>query len=270
MAEEIITLTIEEHLTKATAIKARLEELCGMSARAYTSPSFTPTWSEIEDECDKLVAKGNWHMETAAMLKCAESEKPLLQFCLDFDYLAFSVKDRKDKESEAHYLELSVSKKQMNLLKFNTFCGGNLGAGDWISAIQQLGLRLTLKAAASIGIPADKMQEIDDSYRMTKLAREVKLSKADESGSTPDPVSKNQMVKTLDLILTLMLGEEGGYHCDTRDVGFLLGCFTRKGKKALSLKTANNKELTGLIHQIAHRVATGKPYSIEAYVKPRA
>ena len=264
---ETTTLTLEQHLAKAADIKAQLEELTRISARAYTDPNFEPSYSAIQDECEKKVEKFNWHSMTAEFLTCAASPDPLFAIVERFSYLTASVKEKTDDAGggAVHFLELTIGQKQCDLLKFNTFVGGNIGHGDWISAIQQLGLRLTMKAAASIGIPAEDIQKIDDSYNMTKLAREVQLAKADETGSTPDPVSKNQMVKTLDLILELMLGE--GYHCDTRDVAFLMGCFTRKGRKALTLKTANNKELTGLVHQIAHRVALGKAYSIDAYTK---
>lgn len=267
---ETTEITRDQFLAKMDADKERLLELCGMSLRAFTDPEFSPTFPEIVLEAVGLVEDFNWASNQAEFIFCAESDDPMRAIVERFSHLHASIKERKKDVGggEVHFLELEITEKQTDLLKFAKYYAekyeGTIGKGDWYSAIQQLGLRLTLKAAASIGIPAERIREIDDSFNMTKVAREVVLAKADESGSTPDPVSKRQMVNTLDGILELMLGEGS---CDSRDVGFLSGTFSRKGRNALTLKTANTKELVGLIHQIAHRVALGKAYNIDAYTK---
>lgn len=268
--EEVTEITKEEFLAKMVQAKDRLLELCSMSLRAYTDPEFSPTYDEIVLESTGLVETFNWASNQAEFITCAESEDPMRAIVERFTRLHASVKERKKNVGggEVHYLELDISEKQLDLLKFSKYYAekyeGTIGKGDWFSAIQQLGLRLTLKVAASIGYSGAKLREIDDSFNMTKLAREVQLAKEDESGATPDPVSKRQMVNTLDLILSLMLGEGS---CDSRDVSFLLNVFGKKDRAALTIKTANTKELVGYIHQIAHRVAMGKEYSVNCYTK---
>lgn len=270
MENNTTPITIEQLTETMNSSKERLLELCGLSARAYTDPEFTPSYADISQEAAGLVESFNWASNQAEFIKCAESDDPMRAIVERFNRLHASVKERKKDVGggEVHWLELDISEKQLDLLKFSKYYndkfGEDIGKGDWYSAIQKLGLCLTLKAAASIGIPTERIREIDDSFNMSKIAREVQLAKADETGKTPDPVSKNQMVKTIDLILELMLGEG---NCDSRDVGFLSGTFSRKGRNALTLKTANTKELVGLIHQIAHRVTLGKAYNIDAYTK---
>lgn len=267
MAEEIVNLTLEEHRQKMAEIEASLSELTGMSRAAFTDPNHDPSWGKIVTDCTKLVDDYKWHAETAAMMVCRATEDPMLEAVKTLEYSTIVVKNKSEDVGggKVLHLETDFASKQIDLLKLNKFCEGIGKDSKWILYIEKLGLKLTLKAAKSIGITPEDIAIIDGSYNMTSLAREVKLARADESGSTPDPVSKNQMVKTLNLIISAMIGEE--YKCDTRDVAFLEGCFTKKGRKALTLKASNNKELTGLIHQICHRVALGKAYSIDAYVK---
>lgn len=263
----ITSLTIEEHVAVMNALKEELQRICAASAGAYTNPDANPSYNDLLKTAAAKVELFNLHSMTAEFMHCEQADDPMLEFVRRFTYLRASAKERVKKSgtTELRNIDLSIEPAQMDLLKFAKYVESPIGHGDWYSAIQQLCLRLTMKAAASIGISPEEIGRIDDSFNMTKLARAFALARADESGSTPDPVSKTQMVKTLDLILELMLGE--GYHCDTRDVAFLQGCFTRKGRKALTLKAANTKELAGLIHQIAHRVLEGKAYSIECYVK---
>lgn len=267
---EVTEITRDEFLAKMAAAKERLLELCSMSLRAYTDPEFSPTWDEILLEATGLVETFNWASNQAEFISCAESDDPMRAIVERFTRLNASVKERKKDVGggEVHFLELDISEKQLDLLKFSKYYEdkyeGKIGKGDWYSAIQQLGLRLTLKVAASIGYTGAKLREIDDSFNMTKLAREVQLAKEDESGATPDPVSKRQMVTTLNMIIDLMLGFGS---CDSRDVGFLLNVFGRKDRAALCVKTATTKELVGYIHQIAHRVAMGKEYSVNCYTK---
>jgi len=259
--------TIEHFVAIMVASKERLLELCGMSARAYTDPDFTPTYADISKEAAGLVERFNWASNQAEFLKCAESEDPMRAVVERFTRLNASIRDKKEDVGggEVHSLALDISEKQIDLLRFakyfNEKYGANIGKGDWYSAIQQLGLQLTLKTAAGIG---EDVRKFDASYNMTKLAREFKLAKEDETGSTPNPVSKNQMIKTIDLILTLMLGEGG---CDSRDAYYLGQVYAKKSKKALSLKAMNNRQLVGLMHEIAHRVCLGLPFSLDAYTK---
>lgn len=263
----VADLTLEEHRAKMAEIEARLSELTGMSRAAFTNPDHVPTWGEIVTECDGLVDDYKWHAETVEMILCRDSEDPMMTAVKDLEYNTVVVKTRSEDVGggKVNYLQTDFVAKQINLLKLDKFCGGIGKDSKWIPFIEKLGLKLTLKAAKSIGITPEDISVIDSSYNMSALAREIKLARDDASGSTPDPVSKNQMIKTLDLIIAAMIGDE--FKCDTRDVAFLEGCFTKKGRKALTLKASNNKELTGLIHQICHRVALGKAYSIDAYVK---
>lgn len=270
--EEITNMNLAELSAVMESTKAELADLCSKSLGAFTNPSAEPSYAAIVNRCATLCEVFNNASVKSVFIKAIDSEDPMVFMVKDgFTVLNASVKS-KHKDfggGEVRWLELDVSEKQTDLLKFAAFCKDNgvdlKTRGDWINTIQQLGLRLTLKAAAAIGITGDALKALDDSFNMTKLAREVQLAKADESGSTPDPVSKAQLIKTLDLILALMIGDE--FHCDSRDVAFLTGTYTRKGRKALTLKTSNNRELTSIIHQCAHRVALGKAYSIDAYTK---
>ena len=109
---------------------------------------------------------------------------------------------------------------------------------------------LTAQKAQDLGLDP---KVVNDSFAMSNIAREIDLGKS--------PTSKTNILKTLQSIITAMLGE--GYKATSHDVNFLMSTYSKKNRKALTVTTANHKTLRGLLAEICHRIVTDKQYAVD-------
>ena len=105
-----------------------------------------------------------------------------------------------------------------------------------------------------------QIKQICDSFYMNKLARQIEL------GETPD--SNTAICKQLQQVLDGILYEDNGkgknvYRVNNHDVAYLLMCYTKRGKKTLSVAVAKNAYMHRLIADVAHRIVTNKAYDLE-------
>lgn len=264
-----ITYTSAEHQAKADEILTRIGELCAMSLGAYTNPAHEPSYSDISKECAGLVEKYNWHSESAKIMQIADAEDPMLEAVKVLEFTRVSVQEKTQNVGGGtlHFIAYKTTQKRLDLPKCAKYCKENEVAfgksPDWFHTIEKLCCILTLAHAKELGVPAEQIAKIDDSFIMSKVARDVQL--AAEDPSNPNPLSKSQIAKNLGLILAQMVGD--AYHADTRDSAFLKMCFAGQGRASLSAKTANSKRLCDIILQVAHRSVFDKSYAIQAAVK---
>lgn len=268
-AEETHVYTAEEHQAEADAKLARIGELCAMSLAAYTNPSHNPSYGDIAKELTDLVEKYNWHSEAAKICQIAAAEDPMLEAVKILEYTRVSVQEKTQNFGGGvqHCKAYKTTQKRLDLTKLATYCKQHEVAfgksPDWFHTIEKLCCVLTLAHARELGVPTEQIAKIDDSFIMSKVARDVQL--AAEDPSNPNPLSKSQIAKNLGLILAQMVGD--AYHADTRDSAFLKMCFAGQGRASLSAKTANSKRLCDIILQVAHRSVFDKSYAIQAAVK---
>ena len=100
-------------------------------------------------------------------------------------------------------------------------------------------------------------QKVNDSYAMSEIARQFEMGK--------NPTSKTNMLRTLQMVVTAMLGE--GYKATSHDVNFLLSVYSRKNRKALVVSCANHRNFRAYIAEVCHRIVTGKEYELEYKTK---
>ena len=85
---------------------------------------------------------------------------------------------------------------------------------------------LTAQKAVDLGIDP---KAVNDSYAMSEIAREFDMGK--------NPTSKTNLLKTLQTVITAMLGEQ--YKATSHDVNFLMSVYSKKNRKALTVTCAN-------------------------------
>lgn len=147
--------------------------------------------------------------------------------------------------------------RQIDLVKFCKFC--ELPT-DWQYKVEKFNQLLALRAANELKMTKTQMKSICDSFYMNELAKKAEL------GETPD--SNTAICKQLQTILDDILFEDNGkgknvYRVNNHDVAYLLMCYTKRGKKALSVAVAKHSYLHRLVLDVAHRVAAGKAYDLE-------
>lgn len=147
--------------------------------------------------------------------------------------------------------ELRVREIDIDLLHFARKSGYKT---DWRFDVECLNLLLCLRVAKEIGLSEQKMKEIHKSYFMSKNAQSI------SNGQTP--ISNTQLVGRLQDVVNKIFGVDG-YKVNNHDLAYILACYTRRGKAALTVKAANHSLLRSLVYDVCHRVSTGKVYDLE-------
>ena len=257
-------MTREERIANIAELHAKAEKL----ALEYNSLMGNDKAAEARKlylEINDIVDEHNEDSRALCFGDCRDSENPMLTAVTVLTYPTIALKEEKNKEDKAAAPTLTVITKSRNidLRALHKFVNGGIGADkNWIHMVEQFNFRLTLRVATELGCSGEKLKEISDSYAMTALAKELELSKSpDGKKAAPDPTSNTQMVKTLQLIVTAMLGD--GYKATTHDVKYIEWLYGKKGKNALTVNCANHKFLTQYICEVCHHIVTGAEYSPE-------
>jgi len=168
-------------------------------------------------------------------------------------FVTIGVKDEQ-KGEDAIPVRIVVDKeRQIDLYKLYKHCGDKgIGADPkWLYMAEKLNMLLTVQKAQALGVK--NLQEINDSYAISSIAREIDLGKT--------PTSKTNILKTLQVVITAMLGD--GYKVTSHDVNFLMEAYAKKNRKALTITMANHKAMRGLLAEICHSIVTAKAYAAD-------
>lgn len=249
-------MTREERIKVRDDIRAKAEELAGKlnqfeitisKGEAVNISEMSKTAADLKD------AIGEYDAAAKALCyeECGDAESPLLEAVKRRQYNSITVKDTQEEGCPInHKIEDKV--KNIDLLDMNKRLGGELGnQKDWPHIAQKMNFLLTVDRAKGLGIDP---KGISDSYTMTKIAEDFDMGK--------NPVSNTNMLKTMQTLITAMLGEE--YKPKSHDVVFLKSVYAKKGKKALSVQCADHRRFVGYIADVCHHIVTGAPYEVES------
>lgn len=219
-------------------------------------------YPDLLESAKALANEYNQASRMRALCVCSESEDPMFEACKTFKYDTISVKDSQANYGAGvvHHIEHKPGWKEIDLLALRRMCGAIGKNPDWYYACQKLAILYTLRVMTERGASDEDIKRYNDSFFMTKKVKEFRLAKADENGRTPNPVSKKQMVNTLNRVIEMMVGPE--YHCDSRDVMDLEDLFISVDRsEPLKRKTMRVNQLIGEIHTIVYRVISGGQYT---------
>lgn len=190
--------------------------------------------------------------------RLSKDENPVKAAITEHSYFVIAHKMRRGEGGVNEGFEIIEDKvRQIDLVKFCKYCHKDT---DWQHNVEKFNQLLALRAANELKMTKAQIKKICDSFYMSRLAREV------EMGGTPD--SNTAICKQLQMIIDKVLYEDNGkgknvYRANTHDVAYLLMCYTKRGKKVLSVSVAKNTYMHRLIFDIMHRVVTGKVYDLE-------
>lgn len=207
---------------------------------------------EIKDaEVDYAEAK-----RTEVFEICKNSPKPIFTAIEMHHYEVFGHKTTKDEEVITGVEKVSKT-KQIDLVKLCKYCGLDTA---WQYMVEKFNQLLAARTAKELGLTEAQIRKLKDSFAMNKIARDL------EMGETPD--SNTKMCKMLQTILNGFMFEAGEngeniYKVNSHDVKYLVACYTKRGKKFLSVSVAKSEYIHRLVADIAHRVLMGKAYDLE-------
>lgn len=203
--------------------------------------------------------------ETAyAEAKCTEvfgelskSENPVKAAVEMHSYLVVSHRIKREEGTVIGFEIVEDKVRQIDLIKFCEFCKLPI---NWKYKVEKFNQLLALRTANELKMTKAQIKKICDSFYMSDLARQV------EMGATPD--SNTAICKQLQQVVDAILFEDNGkgknvHRVNNHDVAYLLMCYTKRGKKVLSVAVAKNSYIQRLVLDVMHRIVTHKAYDLE-------
>lgn len=246
-----MAISHEEAVKKLNELRAEVEGLVSSYNEAYQAGKFEDAMKAskaIEEKVNEYTSVAREDTFEA----CKNSPDPMLTAVTVLSFVTIGVKDEQKGDDKIPVRVIVEKERQIDLFKLYKYCGDKgIGADPkWLYMAEQLNMLMTAKKAKDLGIDP---KSVNDSYAMSNIAREINLGK--------DPTSNTNMLKTLQSVITAMLGD--GYKAVSHDVNFLWSVYTKKNRKALTVTAANHKALRGYLAEICHRIVTGKKYGID-------
>lgn len=246
-----MALSHDEAVKKMNGLRTEVEGLVSSYNEAYQAGKFEEAM-KLSKAIEEKVNEYTSVVRDDCFEACKNSKDPMLTAVTLLSFVTIGVKDEQ-KGDDAIPVRIVVDKeRQIDLFKLYKYCGEKgIGADPkWLYMAEQLNMLLTAQKAQDLGLDP---KAVNDSFAMSNIAREIDLGKS--------PTSKTNILKTLQSIITAMLGE--GYKATSHDVNFLMSTYSKKNRKALTVTTANHKTLRGLLAEICHRIVTDKQYAVD-------
>ena len=246
-----MALSHDEAVAKLRTIRTEVDGLVASYNEAFQAGKV----KEAIDIDKKIEEKVNEYTSVArddCFEMCKKSANPMLTAVTVLSFVTIDTKDETKGDDKIPVRIVVEKERQIDLYKLHKYCGDKgIGADPkWLYMAENLNMLLTAQKAQDLGLDP---KAVNDSFAMSNIAREIDLGK--------NPTSKTNMLKTLQSIITAMLGE--GYKAASHDVNFLMSAYSKKNRKALTITTANHKTLRGLLAEICHRIVTGKTYAVD-------
>jgi len=246
-----MAISREEAAAKLVGLRKEVEDLVSAFNEAYQAGKFEES-QKLNNQIEEKVNEYTSIVRDACFEECKASADPMLTAVTLLSFATIGTKDEKKGDDKVPVRIVVDKERQIDLYKLYKYCGDKgIGADpQWLYMAEQLNMLLTAQKAQDLGLDPKK---VNDSFAMSNIAREIDLGK--------NPTSKTNMLKTLQAVITAMLGE--GYKATSHDVNFLLSVYSRKNRKALTVTTANHKALRGYLAEICHRIVTKKQYAVD-------
>ena len=245
-------MTREENESKLQELRSAAEELVS----SYNSLMLDGKFKEAKEAEEKLTDVVNEYTSVARTIcfdECKASDDAMLAAIKILTYQSINFRDEKIEDSKLTTRKIVDRDKAIDLRKLDKYCGGIGKDAKWAYMIEKFNMCLTAQKALDLGVSADELKKINDSYAMSAIAREINLGKT--------PCSKSAMLKTLQGIINAMIGEE--FKVTSHDVNYLLSIYAKKNRKALTVTCANHKYITQYIAEVCNHIVTGAPYCVE-------
>lgn len=239
MALELKTTNLEE-------IKALAEEMLTRAESAETMEAKRTAEADLEEVINYYagISKAHCYAEAKA------SGDPMKFAITRFFFPIIKVKETKDKDTEIVIRSIADAERPIDLGDLHKKLGGIGADKNWLYAAEKFNFYLTVRAAGRVGAVVNS-----DAMVMNDIARAFDMGK--------NPCSNTQLLKTLQLVVTMMLGE--GYKANSHDVNYLVDVYANDNKKSKTgITAANHKTLRNYLKKVCYRILTnGTGYEVQ-------
>lgn len=212
--------------------------------------------NEAQKNLDNEVAEYVKMSQNITFEECKNAEDPMIEAIKRLTFKKIRAKLAKlDQGSDLKRMEVNEVEVPIDLAKLHEYCGGIGKDKDWVHAVAKFNELLTKKVNEDLGAG----HNVSDDYRINKVAKEFNL------GATP--TSKTSLLKMLQKIISMMIGDE--YKAVSHDVNFLLNAYTKNSKKVLTVSVSSHANMRWLMTEICYRLLNDMKYDVE-YKKVKA
>lgn len=247
-------------------LKTQMEKLIADGTKAIGKSDLSALY-KAEEALNKAEKEYEKVLVTILYDELLATAEPIVEAIKRYSYKTLRHRDKKSEGESKKVigLELVEKERQIDLLKFCEYsksAGGVELPTDWQYAAAKLNQLLCLRAAKTLKCTDAEIAEIAKSYYLKEQARKLNM------GETP--TSDTQICKALQIVINGIIFKDDGkggnaYKCNNHDVAYLLGCYTKKGKKALSLAVAKDGFFRLVITEICLRIIENGRYTVEGY-----
>ena len=158
-------------------------------------------------------------------------------------------------------LKLVPKDKQIDLLKFAKFADLDT---SWQHLVAYFNQSLCLRTAQELGYSPSEIKKLASTYYLAKQAQEL----LDGKTVTSNTALVKMLQRVIDAILPPADEQKGNtYKCNNHHLNYILKCYTKKGRNALSVAVAKDGFLRNLVMDVIHCLITGKQISVEYKTK---
>lgn len=250
-------MTREENTAKLAQLRSEAEALVKDYNEAIQGGKYeeaTKADAAITEKINEYTAA----VRNMCFEDCKNSDDPMLNAVKILSFVTIGVKDEKKGDDKVPVRSIIDKERQIDLLKLHKYCG-SIGANEnWNHIAMKMNFLLTAQKCVDLGIDP---KAVNDSYAMSEIAREFDMGK--------NPTSKTNLLKTLQTVVTAMLG--GDYKATSHDVNYLMSVYSKKNRKALTVTCANHRYFRNYLAEVCHRIVTpGATYEVDFKTKKDA
>lgn len=240
----------ENTIAKKAELRKKAEELTQSYNEAIQNGDFTNA-QKLNSEIEQAVNEHTSIAREECFTRIRATNDPMLNAVKELSFMTIRAKDTKAGDEKIPVRIIEDVEKPIDLLKLHKSTEGGIGKNkDWALMIEKLNFLMTAQKAVDLGL---NPKDLNNSYAMSDIAKQINLGKT--------PTSKTNILKTVQAIVTAMIGEE--YKAVSHDVNFLLSVYSRKNRKALTVTCANHKYMRQYMMEICHRIVMGKTYELD-------
>lgn len=241
-------------MAESKKTKAELRETAEALCREYNDNIQNGNFQEttrLNDEIEQAVNEYTSIAKEECFEALKATENPMLEAVKQLTFPTIRARDTKQGDEKIPVRVIEDIERPIDLLKLHKATEGGIGADkNWAYKVEKLNFLLTAQKAKDLGIDP---KEVHDSFAMADISKEIDMGK--------NPTSKTNLLKTLNVVIQAMIGEE--YKAVSHDVNFLMSVFSRKNRAALTVSCANHKYMRQYCAEICHRIVMGETYKIE-------
>ena len=245
----------EERIAKLTGYRATAEAKALEYNAAMQEARFADA-IKIEEDITKAVNEYTALARTMCFDACKNTPNPMLTAIQTLQFVTIAVRDEKIEDEKLSKRTIVEKNMNIDLVKLHKYCEGIGHDKDWYHLVQKMNYHLTLRQCERLDVDP---KSVKDSYLMSEVARSKDFGK--------NPTSNTTLLKTLQTVITAMLGEQ--YKAKSHDVNYLVDIYCKKKNgKALTVSVANHKYLVNYLAEICHRIVTDGRYGVDFKADP--